>query len=99
MPQDVLLKGQFDNNGDLWVYRDHNLYRLSAGKFALISSRCDSRSDIKQTLIKEGFIKPDPLQKALDAVDRIQDYNLLPSELADRTKQIIRTLAEELTDD
>ena len=52
--------------------------------------------DLHSKLLYEFDIKPDPLQKALDAVDN--DENIYEHRLIGRSvaKDIIRTLAEEL---
>lgn len=86
-----------DDNKDPWIWANGNMIRTNIP--TVVGEARDIKHGIER-LREEGYIKPDPLQKALEAVehailkkDKFMSYNI-----EDRIKVIIRTLAEELTE-
>ena len=85
-----------DNMDRLWAYHEGAIHLLSTnGKYV----RCESLDDGVTELIKLGYITPDPLQKALDAIEEVWAQSDVYIDAHDRidTRNIIRTLYEEAT--
>lgn len=82
-----------DSKGYDWVFYNNWLFRLD-NNFA-VTHHCNSIADGFEWLKNNGYIKPDPLQKALDAIEDATPTVYIEKEVAYNT---IRTLAEELKD-
>ena len=92
-----------DDNDVLWVHHDGELIctRIRQGN----PHRCISMEDGIEWLKDNGYIKPDPLKKALQKLNKLVDeweeehvYGL-GLEFHTGIKDAIRTLHKELTDE
>ena len=87
-----------DDSGTVWVYG----YNCMCTLFTNI--RCDSLDDGIEKLKEHGLIKQDPLEKALEAVDKSKTYIYSEQMGGDimmniaHVEKIIRTLHKELTE-
>ena len=81
-----------DKYGDFWLYHNHAMHRVSNSDGGIHCHDIDHGIDL---LKSRGHITETPLEKALEAVDKLDRCKLIGYS-AEKVQDIIRTLYEEM---